>query len=309
MERMAQNTKQPEVLRELFEALGNDPSVIAECLARPVLTERLAADLSAHDKGQGFVFLRTQAAGSKFSITTSGKATHALPEIDPCTDDTWTATTTVNAPDARDNHTALWTGSEIIIWGGFNYSPPYVLNTGGRYNPATDSWMATSTTNVPTGRTFHTAVWTGTEMIVWGGYNGNDLNTGGRYNPADDSWTATSTANAPRERESHTAVWTGSEMIVWGGGLQGGGFNNGGRYNPSTDGWIPIIGTNAPQGRWDHTAVWTGSEMMVWGGTNGMNYVNTGGRYNPASDSWTATTTANAPLGRVGHTESGAAAK
>ena len=38
---MAQHTKQPEVLRELFEALGNDPFVIAECLARPVLAERL----------------------------------------------------------------------------------------------------------------------------------------------------------------------------------------------------------------------------------------------------------------------------
>src|SRR5437762_5400782 len=41
MERMAQHTKQPEVLRELFEALGNDPFVIAECLARPALSERL----------------------------------------------------------------------------------------------------------------------------------------------------------------------------------------------------------------------------------------------------------------------------
>ena len=50
MERMAQNTKQPEVLRELFEALGQDPFVIAECLARPVLTERLVADLSANDR-------------------------------------------------------------------------------------------------------------------------------------------------------------------------------------------------------------------------------------------------------------------
>ena len=44
MDRMAQNTKQPEVLRELFEALGNDPFVIAECLARPVLSERLLAN-------------------------------------------------------------------------------------------------------------------------------------------------------------------------------------------------------------------------------------------------------------------------
>src|SRR6266403_4130285 len=67
MDRIAQHTKQPEVLRELFEAFGNDPFVVAECLARPVLAERLVADLSAHDKGQRFALLRTQAAGSKFS--------------------------------------------------------------------------------------------------------------------------------------------------------------------------------------------------------------------------------------------------
>src|ERR1700676_4752590 len=50
MERMAQHTKQPKVLRELFEALGNDPFVIAESLARPALAERLTADLSAQGK-------------------------------------------------------------------------------------------------------------------------------------------------------------------------------------------------------------------------------------------------------------------
>src|SRR6476660_3208269 len=41
MDRMATHTKQSEVLQELFEALGNDPFVIAECLARPMLAERL----------------------------------------------------------------------------------------------------------------------------------------------------------------------------------------------------------------------------------------------------------------------------
>ena len=45
------------------------------------------------------------------------------------------------------------------------------LNTGGRYNPGTDTWTATSTTNAPAARAFHTAVWTGSEMIVWGGYD------------------------------------------------------------------------------------------------------------------------------------------
>src|SRR2546430_460086 len=49
MERMASHTKQPGVLREIFAALGNDPLVIAECLARPVLAERVITELYAHD--------------------------------------------------------------------------------------------------------------------------------------------------------------------------------------------------------------------------------------------------------------------
>ena len=81
-------------------------------------------------------------------------------------------------------------------------------------NPSTDSWMATTTTNAPDGPLGHTAVWTGSEMIVWGGCCW--LNTGGRYNPSTDSWMATSRTNAPNPRTDHTAVWTGSEMIVWG---------------------------------------------------------------------------------------------
>src|ERR1051325_6909142 len=50
MERMARYTRQPEVLREVFAALGNDPVVIAECLARPALAERLVTNLYAHDE-------------------------------------------------------------------------------------------------------------------------------------------------------------------------------------------------------------------------------------------------------------------
>ena len=50
VDRMANHTKQPEVLRELFEALGNDPFVIAECLARPALVERLLASWYAYDQ-------------------------------------------------------------------------------------------------------------------------------------------------------------------------------------------------------------------------------------------------------------------
>jgi N-acetylneuraminic acid mutarotase len=210
--------------------------------------------------------------------------------------DSWTPTSTTDSPAARDRHTAVWTGSEMIVWGGT------IDSTGGRYNPSTDSWTATSTINAPEARVYPTAVWTGSQMIVWGGIDCPsscfNLNTGGKYNPGTDSWTATSTTNAPDARSEHTAVWTGSEMIVWGGVGDANRLNTGGRYNPSTDSWTATSTTNAPDARSRHTAVWTGLEMIVWGGTNDS----TGGRYNPSTDNWTATSTTGAPSGRYEHT-------
>ena len=191
----------------------------------------------------------------------------------------------------------------MIIWGGLD-GPFSVTNTGGRYNPMTDSWIATSTTNAPAVRYLHAAVWTGSEMIIWGGTGARYLNTGGKYNPNTDSWTATSTTNAPSARYGPTAVWTGTEMIIWGGTNDLTGFNTGGRYNPNTNSWIATSTTNAPGGRYEHTAVWTGTEMIVWGGYDVDNnqYLNTGGKYNPSSNSWAATSTTNAPPGRALHT-------
>jgi uncharacterized delta-60 repeat protein len=221
--------------------------------------------------------------------------------------DSWTAMSTTNAPSGRAYYTAVWTGTEMIVWGGTRLSDLYGLNTGGRYNPTTDTWAATSMTNAPIGRGHHTAVWTGSEMIAWGGGQaGSDSNTGGRYNPETDSWTATNTTNTPTSRTYHSGVWTGSEMIVWGGGAANNSFNTGGRYNPGTDSWIATNITNAPSARRYHTAIWTGNEMTVWGGyfDNGSNYLslNTGGRYNPTANSWTATNTINAPTHRANHT-------
>jgi N-acetylneuraminic acid mutarotase len=119
----------------------------------------------------------------------------------------------------------------------------------------------------------------------------------------DDTWTPTSLTNAPTQRFDHTAVWTGSEMIVWGGSFSVFLLNTGGRYNPSTDSWTATSNTGAPSRRTRHTAVWTGTEMIVWGGL-GFRFVdlNTGGRYNPGTDSWTATSTTGAPGGRRDHT-------
>ena len=168
--------------------------------------------------------------------------------------------------------------------------------------PESNPWTATTLTSAPAGRNQHTAVWTGSEMIVWGGYASGDTNTGGRYDPTTDTWAATSLTGASASRYQHTAVWTGSEMIVWGGQDDNGSLNSGGRYDPSADTWTATTLTGAPVGRNQHTAVWAGSEMIVWGGYANGN-TNTGGRYDPSADTWTATTLTGAPVGRgEGHT-------
>ncbi len=308
MDRMAERTRDPAVLRELFDALGNDPFVIAECLARPVLAELLLTNLNAHHQsihGELKVqpeYRRASANNRAPYSMAAGGASYRLPTVsdrsDGCSDQTWTTISTINAPAPRASHTAVWTGNEMIVWGG--YGGTY-LNTGGRYDPSTDSWTAISTINAPAPRGGNTAVWTGSEMIVWGGDDGFSVNTGGKYNPATDTWTATNTATAPLGRIFHTAVWDGSEMIVWGGWNEI-ELRTGGRYNPGTDSWAATSIASAPSARYDHAAVWTGSEMIVWGGWNGSNSFSTGGRYNPGTDAWTATSTNNAPTARYDHT-------
>src|SRR5437868_3499427 len=193
----------------------------------------------------------------------------------------------------------------MIVWRG-NIGPyPYYSNTDVRYNSTTDTWTPSST---PGERKYHTAVWTGSEMIVWGGYAGGDnfLDTGGKYVPSTDDWTPTSTTNAPTGRELYKAVWTGLEMIVWGGGDGVNYLNTGGKYNTGTNNWMPMSNTGAPSARTSHTATWSGSEMIVWGGyffdISGDHYLETGGRYNPITNSWTPTSITNVSDGRALHT-------
>src|SRR5262245_34086143 len=131
MDRMARDTKQPEVLRELFEALGNDPVVIAECLARPILAERLIAEFSAQDQTRQVESPQTDTLGTMSIVMASGQVVYALPKIAETSDaqcsDEWTATSVTNMPFGRAGHTAVWTGTEMIIWGG-----GYNRRSGGR---------------------------------------------------------------------------------------------------------------------------------------------------------------------------------
>jgi hypothetical protein len=115
----------------------------------------------------------------------------------------------------------------MIVWGGTG--PGGFIDTGGVYDPAANSWTSTSLVGAPPGRLSHTAVWTGSRMVVWGGEAVVPLDTGGRYDPLADAWASISMLDAPAARYFHTAVWSGSSMIVW-GGTNGAPLGAGGQY-------------------------------------------------------------------------------
>ena len=158
-------------------------------------------------------------------IVWGGLADEAGSSYDPIAD-SWTPISRVNEPSMRGQHTAIWTGSRMIVWGGVNTSFPDKnqcscegadLGDGASYNPATDKWT-TIAPGGPTGRSGHSAVWTGSRMIIWGGTHQiwsssspgvpdscgvGYYNSGSVYNPATDTWSPT-TRPAHRRRTPTT---------------------------------------------------------------------------------------------------------
>ncbi|MBI3098035.1 MAG: hypothetical protein HYY93_07305 [Planctomycetes bacterium] len=224
---------------------------------------------------------------------------------DPATD-TWTATSTTGAPTNRDSHTAVWTGTEMIVWGGDQGGGSFT-NTGGKFDPVANTWTGISATGAPVGRMNHFTVWTGSKMIVWGGNDpgGTNYNTGGVYDPSTDTWTTTSTTGAPAARgEGTVALWTGTRMLVWGGGASGGSpaYGDGAAYDPVTNTWTPISAVGAPSARIYSLGVWTGAQVIVWGGNDGAgSTLSDGAAYDPVTDTWMALPTSGAPAGRSSH--------
>ena len=147
-----------------------------------------------------------------------------------------------------------------------SYTPADVADVGSLVVPKLPRTVCTDDTWTPIGRrlpgarTGHTAVWTGTEMIVWGGGTAQ----GERYDPVTDVWTALPSVGAPASQTGNTAVWTGQEMVIWGGSGPGVSFDPGARYNPSLDAWTPVapLLDIAPG---PITATWTGARMVVFG--------------------------------------------
>ena len=278
MDRMAKHTKQPEVLRELFEAVGNDPFVIAECLARPVLAERLLTKWYTYDQTIHRELRRRAEAELKAYPTVdqmkqlSGKYSeidlvksdpsheqdnHRLGSAIKLNSHEWDKTVEKLAAMFSDRAVApgvspakgvpateIKTGvlSALQEHETHYYAAKVLEKTKEHLKLATvswhkeplESWLAKSESQVFTAMAAPAVTYTLPKISDGAGC-------------IDNTWTAT--AGPPDGRQHHTAIWTGTEMIVWGGEVYTHlSFASGGRYNPSTDTWTtPARSTRLPR--------------------------------------------------------------
>lgn len=159
----------------------------------------------------------------------------------------------------------MWTGSELVVWGGLREDTPTAFNNGARYELAADTWAVMAPSPLEP-RSRHLGIWTGREVIFWGGIEGDGdepentrpLADGAAYDPETDSWRMI--AEAPLLGGTPTAAsWTGSEMIVLGSDAA-----DVASYDPASDTWslLPSRPVTDRSPLWI-SAFWTESEEMI----------------------------------------------
>ncbi len=74
----------------------------------------------------------------------------------------------------------------MVVWGGRSSIWDFtVVSDGAAYQPSVDGWTVLESEYAPLPRMAHTAVWTGSEMIVWGGSSSFYYMDAGFYEIAD----------------------------------------------------------------------------------------------------------------------------
>jgi hypothetical protein len=154
----------------------------------------------------------------------------------------------------------VWSGTEILTFGGFTFDGNLPAPGGARYAPLSDSWTLLSDVGAPS-PTLYSLVWTGSEMIAWNG-------GGARYDPALDEWKAMSTTGAPPSYSFSLAAE--GKLILWGGTEAEPPFREldvGGVYDPASDAWTEVPTACGPGPRRRGTLTWVDDGLVFWGGS------------------------------------------
>jgi hypothetical protein len=158
----------------------------------------------------------------------------------------------------RGDAAEVWTGKELIVWGGNAGSHgTRLFGDGAAYDPVTHRWRLLPTSPL-TPRDGASAVWTGTEMVVFGGYVSDSPGAfrvskeAAAYDPTNNRWTML--PPAPISARAYAiGMWTGRVVLVLGGqpailSAVDRGYSDGATFDPTSDTWSRVSGPTPPSG-------------------------------------------------------------
>ncbi|WP_116246063.1 kelch repeat-containing protein [Nocardiopsis sp. FIRDI 009] len=146
----------------------------------------------------------------------------------------------------REDHGLVWSGEELLVWGGHAAGQHDSFADGAAYSPRTGAWRTLADVDLEP-RTRHTTVMVGERMLVWGGFtptyaddeDAHLARDGALYDPEADSWEPV--ADAPQARSQARGVVVGEHVVV-GGGDRGRGTDRHDFlvYAPEEDAWDTV---------------------------------------------------------------------
>jgi len=166
-----------------------------------------------------------------------------------------------------------WMGDRLFVAGADGDAP----HTAAIFDPSDDSWTPLGGPPEDETRSKPACVWTGTEVLMWGGDAGG---TGFAWNVANQAWRAMSALEGASDVYAVDGQWTGQEAaFLWGGSELF-------LYDPGTDGWRQATSVDDPiPGQ--KSLAWTGTKLIVWGEAQTFVPLMTGAMYDPVDDRWT----------------------
>jgi hypothetical protein len=234
----------------------------------------------------------------------AGARSGALPYVSLGAD-SWYAPT---AFSPRKSFSAVWTGAELIVFGGTSLTTGQALADGARYNPATDDWVMIPEDPTDPGHfrtagphTGHVAVWTGTRMLLLGGSASATCPCNGAasslaYVPSASQWLPT---NIWATLNTGSSLGVSPQYVLSVGGRDYWG-------NQAYDSMLIDLVTGVSAYTYDGVSgaarqgasvVWDGSRFLVFGGTFATPQL--GVAFAPATGSWEALEQAGQPAART----------
>jgi N-acetylneuraminic acid mutarotase len=170
----------------------------------------------------------------------------------------------------RSGAVVVWTGSELFVWGGTATSGAgtRLYSDGAAYDPSSRTWSVLAASPLSP-RSGASAIWTGSEVLVFGGEvkgtspgSTRPSESSASYDPSTNTWQSLPSAPfAPT-----IAVWTGKVAIVLGARLGATSASQAADYVPTTSTWQHIVAPVPPKGHqlnW-HLAAAAGDELLAF---------------------------------------------